>query len=123
MSVFGIGTDIIEITRVQDLAARQPRFLERVFTEAERRHIDQGRRMKWARAAGKFAAKEAIAKAFCCSFSWYEVEVLPQPNGQPTAFLHGRAAQAADGRRLHLSISHSRDYATAVAVVEVECQG
>lgn len=103
---------------MRDSATSRPRFLERVFTEAERLHIEQGCMMKWARAAGKFAAKEAIAKAFGRSFYWHEVEILPDEGGAPNAVLHGRAAEAAVGRRLLVSVSHCRDYATAVAVLE-----
>ena len=120
MSVLGVGTDIIEIARVRDVAARQPRFMTRVFTEAEIAHIECGGEMKWARAAGKFAAKEAIAKAIGRPCSWLDVEINPGENGKPTVVLRGPAAQAANGGRVHLSISHSRDYAVAVAVLESE---
>jgi len=120
VSILGVGTDIIEIARVREVAARQPRFMARVFTEAEIAHIEQGGEMKWARAAGKFAAKEAIAKAIGRPCSWRDIEVLPADNGRPTVVLRGRAAQAANGARVRLSISHSRDYTIAVAVLESE---
>jgi len=120
VSVLGVGTDIIEIARVRDVAARQPRFMTRVFTEAEIAHIECGGEIKWARAAGKFAAKEAVAKAIGRPCSWRDIEALPGDNGKPTVVLRGRAAQAANGGRVHLSISHSRDYAIAVAVLESE---
>ena len=116
--ITGIGTDIIEISRVRDLAARQPRLLARVLTEAERQHVENGGRMKWARAAGKFAAKEAVAKAFGRPLAWHDVEVLPDGGGKPSPVLHGSAAGAALGLRLHVSISHGREYAIAVAVLE-----
>ena len=118
MAILGVGTDIIEISRVRDVSARQPRFMARVFTEAELAHIEQGGRAKWARAAGKFAAKEAVAKALGGSCSWREVEILPTANGKPVPILRGRAADAAKGRCLHVSISHGKEYAVAVAVLE-----
>ena len=115
MSLLGVGTDIIEIARVRDVAARQPRFMTRVFTETEIAHIERGGEMKWARATGKFAAKEAVAKAIGRSCSWLDVEIIPGENGKPTVVLRGRVA---NGGRVHLSISHSRNYAVAVAILE-----
>ena len=116
--ILGVGTDIIEISRIRKAAERQTRLFTRLFTAAELAHIEQGGRVKWNRAAGKFAAKEAIAKAIGNPCSWHDVEILPDTSGKPIPTLHKRAAGAMKGRQLRISISHSRDYAIAVAILE-----
>jgi holo-[acyl-carrier protein] synthase len=65
-----------------------------------------------------FAAKEAIAKALGCGLNWRDVEILTSESGAPVTRLHGEARERLGDGRLHLSISHSRDYAVAHAVVE-----
>lgn len=112
----GLGTDIIEISRVEaSLERHQERFEERLFTEAERAYCN-GFADKARRFAGRFAAKEAIAKALGSGFgknlAFHDVEILPNPSGQPEVRLSGHF----QGERLLLSISHCESYATAVAV-------
>lgn len=111
----GIGIDIIEIDRIAE-AISKPRFRARVFTEAECAYCDAAANAE--RYAGRFAAKEAIAKALGAGFDWREVEILPTEAGPPCPRLHGKAAERLAGRRIHLSISHCRAYAVAHAIVE-----
>ena len=66
---------------------------------------------------GRFAAKEAVGKALGRSFAWHEVIVAQEPSGKPVVKLYGRAAQVGGQGRVMLSISHSRDYAVAYAVL------
>jgi len=113
----GIGIDIEEIDRVAKAVAR-PGFKERVFTEAERAYCDACGGAE--RYAGRFAAKEAIIKALGRAVTLRDMEILPSESGAPIARLHGVAAECLAGRRLHISISHSRVYAVAQAVVERE---
>lgn len=113
--IVGIGIDIIEIERVARAVSRQ-RFRERVFTEAEREYCDAASGAE--RYAGRFAAKEAIAKALGAGLAWHDVEILRAENGAPLPRLHGEALKRLGDARVHLSISHSRDYAVAHAVVE-----
>ncbi len=110
----GIGIDIIEISRVADAVSRS-RFRERVFTEAERAYCDGCANAE--RYAGRFAAKEAVAKALGISLSWRDIEILTSPSGAPVPVLHGLARERLAGRCLLVSISHSRDYAVAQALV------
>lgn len=112
--IHGIGIDIIEIDRVAVAVAR-PRFKERVFTPAEREYCDQARGAE--RYAGRFAAKEAIAKALGCGLNWREVEILHGADGRPVPALHGAAAARLGDRRILLSISHCHHYAVAQAIV------
>lgn len=117
--IVGIGTDIVEIDRVGEAYARAG-FAERVFTGKERELI--GTRM--ARAAGNFAVKEAVVKAFGTGFGAVQpcqIEVLREPSGRPYVILHGQAQQQAEQLgigRLHVSISDEKAYATAYVVAE-----
>jgi holo-[acyl-carrier protein] synthase len=123
--VIGIGTDLIEIARIEQSVARYgDRFLERVFTPAE---IAYCRRKKNAAEsfAARFAAKEAGAKALGTGIShgisWLELEVLREPTGKPTLALTGRAADRAQSlgvARISLSLTHSRTVSLAVVVME-----
>ena len=92
--ITGIGTDLVEIARVQKAIGRSS-FLEKVYTEKEQELI--GARAN--RAATNFAAKEAVAKALGCGFAGIapvEIEVLRQPSGMPYVVLHGRAKAKAE---------------------------
>jgi len=113
----GLGTDIIEVSRIQEFAGRGEDYLTRVFTEKERALAVKGGGAQFL--AGRFAAKEAVAKSLGPPFSWQDVEVISAEDGAPLVLLHGRAKNAARGGRVLLTISHSREYAVAVAVFEV----
>ena len=116
-----VGTDLIEIERIRRALARYARFRERCFTEAERAYCDS--RPNPAQSyAGRFAGKEAVGKALgfgvARAFAWREVEIVGRP--KPTVRLSGRL-EALAGRlgagEIDLSMSHSRELATAVCVV------
>ena len=123
--VIGVGTDLIEIARISHSIDRfGDRFLRRVFTPRE---IAYCQRKKYAAEsfAARFAAKEAAAKALGTGISrgvsWLELEVVRLPSGQPTLALSGRAAQLATRlgvARTSLSLTHSKDFALAVVVME-----
>ncbi len=111
----GLGTDIIEIERIR--GNMNDRFLYRIFTANERERIAN----KSYRAAGIFAAKEAVSKALgtgISGFAWKDIEILKRESGEPYVCLHGKAeAIAAEQgiKKMEITISHCRDYATAVA--------
>lgn len=124
--VIGIGIDLVEIERIRQAAIRShQRFLERVFTPRERR-LCAGR--PW-RLAGRFAAKEAMLKAIGTGlrgFSWQQIEVLADGLGAPEVFCGGNLALALKARgvsHVHVSISHSREYAMAQVVLEGSVEG
>lgn len=110
----GVGIDLLEIDRMERALERHPRLAERVFTAAEREYA--ARRARPARhLAARFAAKEAVVKALGLSgFGLGEIEVVA--GEPPTIRLVGRAAEAAAGREIEISLTHSRDYAAAVAI-------
>jgi holo-[acyl-carrier protein] synthase len=115
--VRGVGIDLLEIDRLERALRRHPRLAARVFSEAEWRYA--AARSRPARhLAARFAAKEAVVKALGLSggFGLAEIEVLA--GEPPTVRLAGRAAAAAAGGRIAISLTHSRDFAAAVAIVE-----
>lgn len=115
-----VGIDLVEVERIAQTVARfGPRFLERVFTPEELQ--ESRRRVTWL--AGRFAAKEACAKALGtgigAAVAWRDVQVLRQPSGKPSLRLLGDAAARAvalDIAQMDLSISHTHQYALAVVV-------
>ena len=117
--IFGIGTDLIETERIQK-AMQRKRFLDYVYTEAEQNMI-AGRVQ---RAAGNFAVKEAVVKAFGTGFrgiSPKEIEVLRDTAGKPYVCCYGKAErfmQEYKISQLHVSISNLKEYAQAFAVAE-----
>jgi len=117
--VLRTGIDLLEINRLDELdTAIRARFLQRVFTPGEL--ADAGDSS--ASLAGRFAVKEAVAKALGCGIGavgWQSIEVQRGPQGEPLLLLHGRSQEVADGLGLQqwsISISHSRTHAVAVAV-------
>jgi len=114
-----VGTDIVEIARIAAALGRfGGRFLERVYTPAERA-LCRGRVPEL---AARFAAKEATMKALGTGrrgVGWREVEVLADMRGRPLLRLHGRAASRAASlglQHLAVSLSHERGHAIAVVV-------
>jgi holo-[acyl-carrier protein] synthase len=113
----GVGIDLLEIERLERVLGRHPRLADRVFTRAEQDYA--AARARPARhLAARFAAKEAVVKALGLSggFGLREIEVVA--GEPPTVRLSGRAAEAAAGGRVEISLTHSRDYAAAVAIAE-----
>ena len=120
MNILGIGVDFIEVERIAaSLQRHGDVFLRRVFTAAE--VTTCGGRAE--RLAARFAAKEAVAKAFGtglgAAMTFQEIEVVNEPSGRPRVVLHGAAATAVDRGMLeiHLSLSHTASHAMACAVV------
>ncbi len=112
-----IGTDIIEIDRISRLMARGPRYLHRIFSPREL-ELARSRGETEFFFAGRFAAKEAVAKCLGPPLGWQDVEILAAEDGKPLVALKGRAAVAAGSARVHLTISHCQSYAVAFAVLE-----
>ncbi|HWW67781.1 MAG TPA: holo-ACP synthase [Solirubrobacterales bacterium] len=110
-----IGVDLLEIDRLERALQRHPRLADRVFTQAEQDYA--AARARPARhLAARFAAKEAVVKALGLSdgFGLRDIEVVA--GEPPTVRLAGRAADAAAGKSVEVSLTHSRDFAAAVAV-------
>jgi holo-[acyl-carrier protein] synthase len=113
------GVDLIEISRIQEVIARHgQRYLERIYTASEREQLGRDAESL----AGRFAAKEAVAKALGSGIgpvSWQDIEVLGNEENAPVLTLHGDAARKARELGLEswsVSISHSLSHAVAVVV-------
>jgi holo-[acyl-carrier protein] synthase len=113
----GVGIDLLEIDRLERALERRPRLAERIFTSAERDYA-AARARPGRHLAARFAAKEAVVKALGLSggFGLREIEVVA--GEPPRVSLSGRAAEAANGERIKISLTHSRDFAAAVAIVD-----
>jgi holo-[acyl-carrier protein] synthase len=128
--IYGIGHDVLEIERVAAILERPhgERFMARVLTAAELEvaHARGPRQSEFV--SGRFAAKEAITKAFGCGIGkvigFEDIEILPDRLGKPDVMLSQAAWQRLgleDGHssyRIHLSISHQPHMASAFAIVE-----
>jgi holo-[acyl-carrier protein] synthase len=117
-----VGVDLIEIDRIRRALERYPRFRERCFTEAEREYCD-ARPNPAESYAGRFAGKEAVGKALgigvARAFAWKDIEIVGRP--KPSVRLSGRVrawATRVDAGAIDLSMSHTRELANAVAVVQ-----
>jgi holo-[acyl-carrier protein] synthase len=109
--VIRVGLDVVEIPRIAK-AMQRPGFRERILTPEERMLCTTPTRV-----AGRWAAKEAIAKAVGLKLSWHQVEILNDDTRAPFAVIH---SSHFDTRRfrVHISISHERNIAAAVAILE-----
>ena len=116
MEIVGIGTDIIEIERLARMVEQDPGFARRIFTKAELDYC-LSKKSRSAHLAARFAAKEAVAKAIGRSLSWQDVELVNADGGGPIVRLSGEARRCTEGCRVLVTVSHSRNYATATALL------
>lgn len=124
--ILGTGFDLTALPRIKALLERhEERFLARILTDAERAALPAEPARRVAYAAGRWAAKEAAVKALGTGFSagigFHDVEIVTLEGGRPELRLHGRAEEAAKAlgvRATHVSISHERDMAGAMIILE-----
>jgi holo-[acyl-carrier protein] synthase len=114
--IVGIGVDVCDTARFAESLRRTPLLAERLFTEPERALTGES-------LAGRFAAKEALAKALGCpaGLDWHDAEVVREEGGRPAWRLRGTVAEAAASRGAtthHLSLSHDGGIVTAFVVLE-----
>ena len=123
MNIAGTGLDIVETGRIrQSLEQFGDRFLNRCFLPGEIAYC-QGMKLPELHFAARFAAKEAISKAFGTGIGhelgWRDMEICRRASGEPYVVLHGKGAALARARGVTgvlVSLSHCRDYAAASAV-------
>lgn len=122
--IIGSGIDIIEIARIENIM-KNPKFIKKMFTENEYEYL---RAKELESVAGYFCAKEAVTKALGTGFSGFkftDIEVLKR-EGVPYILLKGNALKIAIKKNIkimHVSISHCKEYATAIAIAEGEVDG
>ena len=127
--ILGIGTDLCDIRRIESTIDKfGERFVERVFTTAERAYCDL-KSSRTSAYAKRFAAKEAAAKALSAAdtghLRWRDVEVSNDPSGRPVLTLHGLAKRRVEnltpeGMTAHIHLSLTDDYPYAQAFVVYE---
>jgi holo-[acyl-carrier protein] synthase len=119
-NILGVGNDILEIDRIRSAyEAHGKRFLSRLFTEKEQAYC-----LKYKdpipHFAGRFCAKEAISKAFGTGvgqeITWQDIEIVRDKLGKPTVHLSKKLQDRWNHPTILLSISHTDQYATAVAI-------
>lgn len=122
--ILGTGIDIVEIARIAKVLARRDSFINRVFTENEQALASLNRDSA-PFYAGRWAAKEAIAKAIGVGIgehcTWQDLDIGRGTRGEPLLTLSGIAAATAEAlgiARIHISISHEQNYACASAIAE-----
>jgi holo-[acyl-carrier protein] synthase len=121
--IIGIGTDIVQLDRLRE--KDRERLARRVLTPEERRCWPEGDVRRTEYLAGRFAAKEALAKAVKTgigrTLGFQDIEIISADNGCPEVQLSPESRRKlgwADDVRIHLTIAHERDYAVATVVVE-----
>jgi holo-[acyl-carrier protein] synthase len=118
------GIDIIELDRISRALSDGDSFKNKVFTQKERAYCEDRGKGSVQSYAARFCAKEAVVKALGTGISkgisFQDIEILNEENGKPIVVLHGEAKQIYEklgSQAIDISLSHSRDYATAQAVI------
>lgn len=125
MPILGLGTDIVAVDRIERMCREHgERFLERTYTDQERRECVGAHRQSQ-RLAARFAAKEAAMKALgtglARGLTWTDFSIVTLPSGQPTLSVTAAAAAIAAERGIsawHVSLSDTDAYAMAVVIAE-----
>ena len=123
--ILGIGIDIIDIPRVKRIAEEYGAdFIARLFSEREIAYC-KSKKNSEINFAARFAAKEALLKALGTGLrsgiDWKDIEVVRDDYGKPELVLIGKAKKLTDEKGvgiMHLSLSHTAEYAAAVVVLE-----
>jgi len=123
--ILGTGIDIIEVARIASSYEKfGERFVNRILLPDEIKYsLDHRKPAPFL--AVRFAAKEAISKAFGtgigAQLGWQDMEIRRKESGEPFVVLHGKGAElfaTRGAQRLHITLSHTENYATAMAILE-----
>lgn len=114
--ISGIGMDIVEINRIENMLKRHMKFPERILTENELEKFSSlSDRRKIEFLSGRFAAKEAFSKAYGTgigkNLSFLDIEIRNDEYGKPVIIRPSL-------NKVHVSISHSKEYAVAQVIIE-----
>ena len=123
--ILGSGIDLIEVNRVETAREKYgERYLNRILHPAETAYC-LSHKIPGPFLAARFAAKEAISKAFGtgigAQLGWQDIEIRRKDSGEPYVVLHDQGQlllQARGGRMVHLTLSHTQKHATAMAILE-----
>ncbi len=122
--IFGIGTDIIEVGRMERHMKGNSGLREKLFTAREQAYADD-KATTYQHYAARFAAKEAFFKALGTGYrygmAFHEIEVVNDELGKPIIHTHGKVKEYIENegvQHIHLSISHVKEMASAFVVLE-----
>ena len=121
--IFGIGTDIVEIARIKDIAEKYgDKFLNRVFTKTEQEYSESYNEKKYAHYAARFAAKESFSKAIGTGltqgFKFTDIGIKNEESGKPVIELNGELQKLYGHLISHISLSHTDNNAVAYIILE-----
>ena len=127
MQIIAHGIDLVDFPRIKEMVERHgERFLNRIFTVAERDYADSNKNGT-EKLAGRFAAKEAILKLMGTGWrgkiAWTDIEIINNPAGQPKVNLSGEVERISAGlgiKHISVSITHTANFAIASAVALTE---
>ena len=125
--ILGTGIDLIEVARIESSYERfGERFLGRILLPGEISYC-LSHKKPGPFLAARFAAKEAISKAFGtgigAALGWQDMEIRRKESGEPYVLLHGKGKElfaARGGKQLLISLSHTENFAAATAILEGE---
>lgn len=125
MEIFGIGIDIIEVTRVKSAIERHKRFIDKIFVPEEIKSSSRGA-FRYEELAGRFAVKEAVLKAIKTGWrqgiSYQDIIILNEKSGAPYVVLSGKAKEICENlniSKIFISISHTKELAIGLAIATI----
>jgi len=121
--IIGIGTDIIEVSRIRNICEQYgQRFLNRIYTKTEQEYCESFNDTKYLHYAARFAVKESFSKAIGTGltrgFKFKEVGIENEKNGKPHVVLDGKLKKKWGHYKLHVSLSHTEENAVAYLIIE-----
>ncbi len=123
--IFGIGTDIIEVPRMEKHLEKNDALVQKLYTKAEQEYCGKGKVTKYQCFAARFAAKEAFFKALGTGYrygmAFHEIEVLNDELGKPYIIIHGKVKEFFAKNNIvstNVSLSHVKEMAVAFVVLE-----
>ena len=119
MQILGLGTDIVEVKRIEKAINKTSVFVTKVFTAKEIEYCES-KPNKYERYAGRFCAKEAVSKALGTGvrdFKLCDIEINNDSLGKPEVILYGALESKRNNIEIHLTISHCKEYGTATAII------
>lgn len=126
--ILGMGTDMIDVARVNRLISKGSSFTESIFTTNEMAYCES-KRYRAEHYAARFAAKEAFMKALGTGWrdgiAFCDIELTHDDLGKPILSISGKTRERCQtkyprGYRTHVSVAHLKDYATATVIIEEE---
>ncbi len=123
--ILGIGTDIIEVKRMEKSISNGTRFREKIFSEHEQKYCET-KKNKFQNYGGRFAAKEAFFKAVGTGYrggiGFSDIEIINDELGKPEIVFSEKAEEFYKElkiKKIHVTITHIKEYASANVVIEI----